>query len=51
MVLAPPAPHEPFTPAPRHKDKFKGIAAKRTKNFNISPGKVRSKMIFYNRSV
>ncbi|XP_011500342.1 PREDICTED: N-acetylglucosamine-6-sulfatase-like, partial [Ceratosolen solmsi marchali] len=39
MMLAPPAPHEPFTAAPRHKDKFEGVRAKRTKNFNISPGK------------
>ncbi|XP_014228915.1 N-acetylglucosamine-6-sulfatase-like [Trichogramma pretiosum] len=34
MVLAPPAPHEPFTPAPRHNDKYKGKTAKRTPNFN-----------------
>ncbi|XP_076647344.1 N-acetylglucosamine-6-sulfatase [Halictus rubicundus] len=33
-VLAPPAPHAPFTPAIRHYDKFKGIKAKRTPNFN-----------------
>ncbi|NP_001153351.1 glucosamine (N-acetyl)-6-sulfatase precursor [Nasonia vitripennis] len=36
MVLAPPAPHEPFIPAPRHNDKYKGTKAKRTKNFNTS---------------
>ncbi|XP_066603653.1 N-acetylglucosamine-6-sulfatase-like [Prorops nasuta] len=34
MVLAPPAPHEPFTPALRHNDKYKAIRAKRTPNFN-----------------
>ncbi|XP_012138591.2 N-acetylglucosamine-6-sulfatase [Megachile rotundata] len=34
MVLAPPAPHAPFTPATRHIDKFKDVKAKRTPNFN-----------------
>ncbi|XP_076748537.1 N-acetylglucosamine-6-sulfatase [Xylocopa sonorina] len=34
MVLAPPAPHSPFTPAMRHIDKYKGVKAKRTPNFN-----------------
>ncbi|XP_012250956.1 N-acetylglucosamine-6-sulfatase-like isoform X2 [Athalia rosae] len=34
MVLAPPAPHAPYTPAPRHTDAFKGINATRTPNFN-----------------
>ncbi|XP_044575513.1 N-acetylglucosamine-6-sulfatase-like isoform X1 [Cotesia glomerata] len=34
MVLAPPAPHAPFTPAVRHNDKFRDIKAKRTPNFN-----------------
>ncbi|XP_076227289.1 N-acetylglucosamine-6-sulfatase isoform X2 [Nomia melanderi] len=33
-VLAPPAPHAPFTPAIRHYDKYKVIKAKRTPNFN-----------------
>lgn len=35
MVLAPPAPHAPFTPAPRHNDAFKGTKAMRTPNFNV----------------
>ncbi|XP_018405495.1 PREDICTED: N-acetylglucosamine-6-sulfatase-like [Cyphomyrmex costatus] len=35
MVLAPPAPHGPFTPAVRHKDKYIGTKAKRTPNFNV----------------
>lgn len=34
MVLAPPAPHAPFTPAVRHNDIYKGTKAKRTPNFN-----------------
>lgn len=34
MVLTPPAPHAPFTPAVRHIDKYKGVKAKRTPNFN-----------------
>ncbi|XP_017889397.1 N-acetylglucosamine-6-sulfatase-like [Ceratina calcarata] len=34
MVLAPPAPHAPFTPAIRHIDKYYGVKAKRTPNFN-----------------
>ncbi|XP_057341446.1 N-acetylglucosamine-6-sulfatase-like isoform X1 [Microplitis mediator] len=37
MVLAPPAPHAPFTPAVRHNDKFKETKAKHTPNFNSSP--------------
>ncbi|KAL0120010.1 hypothetical protein PUN28_007995 [Cardiocondyla obscurior] len=35
MVLAPPAPHAPFTPADRHNDKYNGTKAKRTLNFNV----------------
>lgn len=35
MVLAPPAPHAPFTPAQRHINKYKNVKAKRTPNFNI----------------
>ncbi|KAM0734278.1 N-acetylglucosamine-6-sulfatase [Formica fusca] len=35
MVLAPPAPHAPFTPADRHNDKYNGTKAKRTPNFNV----------------
>ncbi|CAK9825251.1 GNS [Anthophora retusa] len=34
MVLAPPAPHAPFTPAKRHINTYKGVKAKRTPNFN-----------------
>ncbi|XP_067215474.1 N-acetylglucosamine-6-sulfatase-like isoform X3 [Linepithema humile] len=36
MVLAPPAPHAPFTPADRHNDKYNGTKAKRTPNFNTA---------------
>ncbi|KMQ96049.1 n-acetylglucosamine-6-sulfatase-like protein [Lasius niger] len=35
MVLAPPAPHAPFTPADRHNDKYNDTKAKRTPNFNV----------------
>ncbi|XP_076664914.1 N-acetylglucosamine-6-sulfatase [Andrena cerasifolii] len=35
MVLAPPAPHAPFTPAIRHFDIYKDTKAKRTPNFNM----------------
>lgn len=34
MVISPPAPHEPFTPAKRHLGKFSGFTAPRTPNFN-----------------
>ncbi|XP_015588945.1 N-acetylglucosamine-6-sulfatase isoform X2 [Cephus cinctus] len=34
MVLAPPAPHAPFTPATRHNDRYKDTKAKKTGNFN-----------------
>lgn len=34
MVLSPPAPHAPFTPASRHNDVYKKTKAKRTPNFN-----------------
>ncbi|XP_078050713.1 N-acetylglucosamine-6-sulfatase [Augochlora pura] len=33
-VLAPPAPHAPFTPAVRHYGRYNGTKAKRTPNFN-----------------
>ncbi|XP_013167378.1 PREDICTED: N-acetylglucosamine-6-sulfatase-like [Papilio xuthus] len=36
MVLAPPAPHQPFTPAPRHKGVFANVTAHRAPNFNIA---------------
>ncbi|XP_075983801.1 N-acetylglucosamine-6-sulfatase-like [Anticarsia gemmatalis] len=36
MVLAPPAPHQPFTPAPRHEGKFNNVSAVRHPNFNIA---------------
>lgn len=35
MVLAPPAPHQPFTPAPRHKGIYKNVTALRNPNFNV----------------
>lgn len=34
MVIAPPAPHAPFTPANRHFEIYRNITAKRTVNFN-----------------
>ncbi|CAB3245615.1 unnamed protein product [Arctia plantaginis] len=36
MVLAPPAPHQPFTPAPRHEGKFSNVTAIKHPNFNIA---------------
>ncbi|XP_059050629.1 N-acetylglucosamine-6-sulfatase-like [Achroia grisella] len=35
MVLAPPAPHQPFTPAPRHKGVYSNVTAVRHPNFNV----------------
>ncbi|XP_026728245.1 N-acetylglucosamine-6-sulfatase-like [Trichoplusia ni] len=35
MVLAPPAPHQPFTPAPRHAGKYSNVTAVRHPNFNV----------------
>jgi len=35
MVLAPPAPHAPFTPADRHNGVYNDTKAKRTPNFNV----------------
>ncbi|KAL9913205.1 N-acetylglucosamine-6-sulfatase-like isoform 1-T1 [Glossina fuscipes fuscipes] len=34
LMLAPPAPHQPFTPAERHQGHFDGITALKTPNFN-----------------
>lgn len=36
MVLAPPAPHQPFTPAQRHQGVFKNVTAVKHPNFNIA---------------
>ncbi|CAH2052219.1 unnamed protein product, partial [Iphiclides podalirius] len=36
MVLAPPAPHQPFTPADRHKGLFSNVTAVRHPNFNLA---------------
>nr|XP_049698902.1 N-acetylglucosamine-6-sulfatase [Helicoverpa armigera] len=35
MVLAPPAPHQPFTPAPRHTGSYRNVTAERGPNFNV----------------
>ncbi|GLV36749.1 uncharacterized protein CBL_02416 [Carabus blaptoides fortunei] len=37
MMLATPAPHAPFTPAPRHRDRFPNVQALRTPAFNYTP--------------
>lgn len=34
-IIAPPAPHSPFIPAPKYENYFSGIKAKKTKNFNV----------------
>lgn len=36
MIVAPPAPHAPFTPARRHENVFNGTKATRTPAFNFS---------------
>ncbi|XP_052738954.1 N-acetylglucosamine-6-sulfatase [Bicyclus anynana] len=36
MLLAPPAPHQPFTPAPRHQGAFSNVSAPRHPNFNLA---------------
>lgn len=33
-MIAPPAPHAPYTPAERHRDAFKGALAPRTPSYN-----------------
>lgn len=37
-MISPPAPHAPFTPAPRHESAFPTVNALRTPNFNIPSG-------------
>lgn len=39
MVLAPPAPHAPFTPEPKYAANFSLLRAPRTPNFNVKVGK------------
>lgn len=41
MVVSPPSPHEPFTPAKRHLGKFSGSKAPRTPNFNLPINKTK----------
>lgn len=41
MVLAPPAPHAPFTAVPEYKDHYKNVRAMRTPNFNVPVRQVR----------
>ncbi|CAN7982801.1 unnamed protein product, partial [Ixodes pacificus] len=36
MFLSPPAPHQPFTPAVRHKNAYNEVQAPRTPSFNVS---------------
>lgn len=35
MIIAPPAPHEPFTSADQYENAFQDIKAPRTNNFNV----------------
>lgn len=37
-MIAPPAPHAPFTPAPRHNLSFEGVKVLQTLNFNVAFG-------------
>lgn len=39
-ILAPPAAHEPFTPAKRHAGFFGNVTALRTPNFNVASGEL-----------
>lgn len=36
MILAPPAPHAPFTPSPRHSQSFPNEKVRRTPSFNYT---------------
>ena len=38
MVLAPPASHAPFTPAPQYEDEFSNLTAPRLPSFNLNSG-------------
>lgn len=40
MMLAPPAPHAPYTPANRHAKAFPSVRAERTPNFNTPSGEL-----------
>lgn len=37
-MIAPPAPHAPYTSAPRHNETFENVKALRTPNFNMPSG-------------
>ncbi|XP_063220192.1 N-acetylglucosamine-6-sulfatase-like isoform X2 [Bacillus rossius redtenbacheri] len=39
MVLAPPAPHAPFTPEPKYRNHFSSVKVPKTPNFNTSDNK------------
>lgn len=39
-MIAPPAPHAPYTPAKRHENAFENVKAPRTPNFNIASGEL-----------
>ena len=39
MVLSPPAPHAPFTPAPQYQSAFENVTAPRTPGFNFVESK------------
>lgn len=41
MLLAPPAPHAPFTPEPKYDGKYAGVRVPRTPNFNLQVNKDR----------
>ena len=38
LVLAPPASHAPFTPAPQYQDRFSELSAPRPPSFNVESG-------------
>lgn len=49
MIIAPPASHAPFTPAPRHGGEFTNVTALRTPSFNYTSPDV--KCINFNLAV
>lgn len=50
--VAPPAPHQPFTPADRHKDTFPDMKAPRTPNYNMPSGNLdKHWLVSFNRKI
>lgn len=39
-MISTPAPHQPFTPAPRHQGIYANVTALKTPNFNCASGRL-----------